>query len=64
MFNNNDFMNYAGYRYTVTEDKVEQCLAAARRGEKSISIDADDLTDDEEDYIQNEVRRRIESGNY
>lgn len=48
----------------VIEDKIRECLAAARRGETRISIDCDDLTDSDIEYLQSEVRRRIESGNY
>ena len=59
-----DFMNFMGYRNMVVEDKIEECLAAARRGETEISIDWGDLTDGEAEYLQKEVQRRIERGNY
>ncbi len=59
-----DFMNFMGYRNMVVEDKIEECLAAARRGETEISIDRGDLTDGEAEYLQKEVQRRIERGNY
>ena len=61
MFDDNGFM---GYRNMVVEDKIEECLSAARRGETEISIDRGDLTDDEAEYLQKEVKRRIEKGNY
>ena len=61
---NDDFMNFMGYRNMVVEDKIEECLAAARRGETEISIDRGDLTDDETEYLQKEVERRIKRGNY
>lgn len=61
---NDDFMNFMGYRNMVVEDKIEECLAAARRGETEISIDRGDLTDGEAEYLQKEVQRRIERGNY
>ena len=64
MFGNDDFMNFMGYRNMVVADKIEECLCAARRGETSISIDSGDLTDSEIEYLEKEVRRRIESGNY
>ena len=51
MFGNDDFMNFMGYRNMVVEDKIEECLSAARRGETSISIDSGDLTDSEIDAI-------------
>lgn len=63
-FGNDDFMNFMGYRNMILEDKIEECLAAARQGEKSIRIDAGDLTEQEAEYLQAEVRRRIEGGGY
>ncbi len=64
MFDDNGFMEFMGYRNMVVEDKIEECLSAARRGETEISIDRGDLTDDETKYLQEEVKRRIERGNY
>ena len=46
-----DFMNYMGYRNMIVEDKLEECLSAARRGEIEIMINIDDLTDDEIRYL-------------
>lgn len=64
MFDDNGFMDFMGCRNMVVEDKIEECLSAARRGETEISIDRGDLTDDEAEYLQKEVKRRIEKGNY
>ena len=61
-FGNDSFMNFMGYRNMVVEDKIEECLAAARRGETSVSIDRGDLTDAEVAYVQREVQRKLESG--
>lgn len=61
---NDSFMSFMGYRNMVVEDKIEECLAAARRGETSVSIDRGDLTDTEVAYLQREVQRRLESGRY
>lgn len=58
------FMSFMGYRQMTVEDKIEECLKAARRGETSISIDRGDLTDSEAAYVQREVQRRLESGRY
>ena len=44
---------------TLVEEKIEECLSAARRGETSASIERDDLTDDEVAYLQKEVQRRL-----
>lgn len=61
-FPNDDFMNFMGYRNMVVEEKIEECLSAARRGETAVSIDRDDLTDDEVAYLQKEVQRRLGNG--
>ncbi len=60
-FPNDDFMSFMGYRNMVVEDKIEECLEAARRGETSVSIDRGDLTDEEAAYLQREVQRRLGS---
>ena len=52
-------MNFMGCRNMVVEDKIEECLDAARRGETEIIIDRGDLTDDEVEYLQKEVQRRL-----
>lgn len=59
MFYDEDFMNFMGYRDSLVQEKVEECLAAARRGETSISFDRGDLTDDEVEDVIKEVRRRL-----
>lgn len=64
MFGNNDFTEYMGYRNMIIENKIEECLEAARRGETSVTVDRDDITDDEMAYIQKELDRRIQSGRY
>ena len=59
MFDTNDYMSFMGYRNMVVEEKIEECLAAARRGETSYDLDRGDLTDDELEYLQHEVQRRL-----
>ena len=54
-----DFMSFMGYRNMVVEDKIEACLDAARDGKTEITIDRGDLTDDEVEYLEREVKRRI-----
>ena len=61
--NYDDFVNYMRFRDTLIEEKIEECLSAARRGEHTVSIDPGDLTDAEILYVQKEVRHRIENGN-
>lgn len=58
-FPNDDFMSFMGYRNMVIEEKIEECLSAARRGETLASIERDDLSDDEVAYLQKEVQRRL-----
>ncbi len=60
----NEFMNFMGYRYMVIEDKIRECMSAAKRGETQIDIERGDLTDAEIEYLRREVQRRIESGKY
>ena len=62
MFDPDSIMDFAGYRYTVVEEKIARCLAAARRGETSVTIDADDLTEEEIRYLKEEVERRLGDG--
>ena len=57
-----DFVNYMTFRDFVLEDKIEECLSAARNGAHSISIDREDLSDADIQYIQKEVQRRIKNG--
>lgn len=64
MMFDNEFKDLMGYRYTVVENKVEECLSAARRGETSVTIDADDLTDSEVEYLKKELERRLNNGSY
>lgn len=61
MFGGDNFMEFMGYRNMVIEDKIQECLEAARSGETEITIDRGDLTDSETDYIKKEVARRIKS---
>ena len=60
-FGNDEFMEYAGFRNMLIEDKLEECLEAVRRGETSFDIDADDLTEDEIEYLKKELKRKIEN---
>ena len=62
MFGGDNFMEFMGYRNMVIEDKIQECLEAARSGETEITIDRDDLTDGEAEYLQREVQRRINRG--
>lgn len=58
------FMEFMGYRNMVVEDKIEECLSQVRMGETEISIDRGDLTNDEAEYVESEVKRRVARGCY
>lgn len=62
MFGGDNFMEFMGYRNMAIEDKIQECLEAARSGETEITIDRGDLTDGEAEYLQREVQRRINRG--
>lgn len=57
---NDGFMEFMGYRNMVIEEKIEECLEAARQGMTSVTIDCDDLTESELEYLQQEVQRRLQ----
>ena len=59
MASNSEFMHFMGYRNMILEEKIEECLAAAARGENEITLDCGDLTDEEVEYITGEVYRRL-----
>lgn len=54
-----DFMNFMGWRNMMIEERIEEFLAAARCGETEISIDCEDLTGDEVEYLQRELQCRL-----
>ena len=62
MFGGDNFMEFMGYRNMAIEDKIQECLEAARSGETESTIDRGDLTDGEAEYLQREVQRRINRG--
>ena len=64
MFENDDFMKLISYRNMVIEEKVQECLVAAKNGKTEIVIDTGDLTDHEVEYLRNEVKRRFKNCKY
>ena len=64
MINSNDFMEYAGYRNMVIQEKIEECLDRVRAGERNFEIDGGDLTESEIKQVQREVERRYRQGSY
>lgn len=59
MINKDDFMDYMGYRNTVVEEKIEECLSEIRSGKTEISVDRGDLTDSELEYLYQELDKRL-----
>lgn len=59
MINKDDFMDYMGYRNTVVEEKIEECLSEIRNGKTEISVDRGDLTDSELEYLYQELDKRL-----
>ena len=59
MINKDDFMDYRGYRNTVVEEKIEECLSEIRSGKTEISVDRGDLTDSELEYLYQELDKRL-----
>ena len=59
MINKDDFMDYVGYRNTVVEEKIEECLSEIRSGKTEISVDRGDLTDSELEYLYQELDKRL-----
>ncbi len=60
MINKDDFMDYMGYRNTVVEEKIEECLSEIRRsGKTEISVDRGDLTGSELEYLYQELDKRL-----
>ena len=58
-FGNDSFMEFMGYRNMIVEERINECLSAARRGESSISIDRGDLNEKEIEHLKREVSKRI-----
>lgn len=58
--NTQDFMDFMGYRNMVLEDRVQECMDAIERGETSIQVDCTDMTSEEQERFQEELRRRID----
>ena len=61
MFFDEELSDYLGTRSVAVEDKINECVDAARRGETSVEIDTGDLTESEIAHLKREVRRRIEN---
>ena len=56
------FMEYMGYRNSLIEDKVDECLEKLKEGKTEITVDRGDLTDEEVRTVKREVERRYGNG--
>lgn len=59
MQRNQDFYDYMGYRYVELQRIADICADAARKGEANVTLDYDDLTEDDLRYLEKEVARRL-----
>lgn len=63
MQKNQDFCDYMGYRYVELQRIADICADAARKGEANVTLDCDDLTEDDLRYLEKEVARRLTDDN-
>lgn len=63
MQRNQDFCDYMGYRYVELQRIADICADAARKGETNVTLDCDDLTEDDLRYLEKEVARRLTDDN-
>lgn len=63
MQRNQDFCDYMGYRYVELQRIGDICADAARKGETNVTLDCDDLTEDDLRYLEKEVARRLTDDN-
>ena len=48
-----------GYRYVELQRIADICADAARKGKTNVTLDCDDLTEDDLRYLEKEVARRL-----
>ena len=48
-----------GYRYVELQRIADICADAVRKGEPNVTLDCDDLTEDDLRYLEKEVSRRL-----
>ena len=63
MQRNQYFCDYMGYRYVELQRIADICADAARKGEANVTLDCDDLTEDDLRYLEKEVARRLANDN-
>ena len=64
MFNEDEFMDFMGYRNMLVEEKIEECMKQVRQGQTEISVDRGDLTDAEVREVERAVKNRVSKGRY
>ena len=55
---NDSIMELGGYRNMILEERIQMCLDEVSRGETSVCLKSDDLTESEVEYVMREVQRR------
>ena len=63
MLRNQDFCDYVGFRYVELQRIADICTDAVRKGETNITLDCDNLTEDDLRYLEKEVARRLANDN-
>lgn len=62
MRSDKDFMNYVGFRSSEIEDRINDAVETILSSEGHVSIDLSDLnlTSDEQQYVKDEIERRLQ----
>ena len=63
MLRNQDFCDYVGFHYVELQRIADICTDAVRPGETNITLDCDNLTEDDLRYLEKEVARRLANDN-
>ncbi len=63
MLRNQDFCDYVGFHYVELQRIADICTDAVRKGETNITLDCDNLTEDDLRYLEKEVARRLANDN-
>lgn len=59
MSGNREFIDYLGYRYVELQRIADICAEAVRKGEAKVTLDCDDLTEDDLRSLEKEVEQRL-----
>lgn len=59
MLRNQDFCDYVGFHYVELQLIADICTDAVRKGETNITLDCDNLTEDDLRYLEKELEQRL-----